>query len=349
MTRVPDSLMYTKGQEALNRSRDAMIRNQEKGLTGKRINRPSDDPVASMRVMQTQILEDRDATVTANLEVANGFLNLTDASLGELSEVLSRLKELSLQMSSSTNSTEDARASVQKEVDQLALRIVQIGNTRFGDRYIFAGHQTDKAPFDAQGNYYGDDGKIEIEMDRGQRIAVNMAGVVPFFGAPEISKSSTEMRQDPLKDKTPSVDGQLREPASIVAENMGLNPEEDPKKFDSLKEKLGVNLFGSVTQLSKALSEGNVLEINSAIDSLEKGYQQVLAARAQVGARQNILKLSLDSLESAKVTLAEVKSQAQDADTIQVYSDLAKNETVLKSTLEVNRKLLQPSLLDFLK
>ena len=59
--------------------------------------------------------------------------------------------------------------------------------------------------------------------------------------------------------------------------------------------------------------------------------------------------MSLDSLEANRVNLAEVKSAAEDADTLQVYSDLAKNENVLKASLEVNRKLLQPSLLDFLK
>jgi flagellar hook-associated protein 3 FlgL len=349
MTRVPDSLMYAKGQDALNRSRDTMIRNQEKGLTGKRINRPSDDPVASMRVIQTQILEDRDATVTSNLEVASGFLNLTDASLGELSDVLSRLKELSLQMASGTNSTADARESVKKEVDQLALRIVQIGNTRFGDRYIFGGHQTDKAPFDADGNYFGDEGKLEVEMDRGQRITVNVAGVAPFFGVSEITEEAQETRMNPLKDKVPSISGNLREPASIAAANQGIDPEEQPKEYEDLKNKLGVNLFGTIKQFSEGLANDNKVAITDAIDNIEKGFQQVLATRAQIGARQNILKLSLDSLDASRVTLAEIKSGAQDADTIQVYSDLAKNETVLKSTLEVNRKLLQPSLMDFLK
>jgi flagellin-like hook-associated protein FlgL len=68
-----------------------------------------------------------------------------------------------------------------------------------------------------------------------------------------------------------------------------------------------------------------------------------------VGARQSVLRLSLQSLDAAKVTNAELKSRAEDADTLQVYSDLAKNENVLKSSLEINKKLLTPSLLDFLK
>ncbi len=348
-SRVPDSLMYAKGQDSLNRARDKMIRNQEKGLTGKRVNRPSDDPVAAMQIMQTTILQSRDATVAENLEVANGFLNMTDASLGELTDVLARAHELSIQMSSSTNATEDARESVRKEVDQLLLRVVQVGNSRFGDRYIFGGFQTDRAPFDTSGNYFGDDGQFEIEMDRGQKIAINVLGMEPFFGVAQITQNAQTARKNPLQDSDPSIRGDIREPASIVAANKGIDPVEDPEAFESLKRKAGVNIFQVISDFSKGLETGERGLLNRAVEDLDRGYQQVLASRAVVGARQNILKMSLDSLEANKVNLAEVKSSAEDADTLQVYSDLAKNENVLKASLEVNRKLLQPSLLDFLK
>lgn len=349
-SRVPDTLMYAKGQDALNRARDKMIRNQEKGLTGKRINRPSDDPVAAMQVMQTSILQNRDATVAENLEVANGFLSMTDASLGELTDVLGRARELAIQMSSSTNSTEDARESVKKEVDQLLLRVVQVGNSRFGDRYIFGGFQTDKAPFDTQGNYYGDDGLFEVEMDRGQKIAINLLGMEPFFGVNQITQDAQNIRQDSQRDGLPSIRGDLREPASIIAANQGVDAVEDPAAYDAVKRKhKGINIFRAISDFSKGLENGETVLINQAVEDLDRGFQQVLASRAVVGARQNILKLSLDSLEANKVNLAEVKSSAEDADVLQVYSDLAKNENVLKASLETNRKLLQPSLIDFLK
>src|SRR5690606_27084236 len=133
----------------------------------------------TIQVIQTKTIGERDATVSQNLEVANSFLSLTDSALGELTDVLNRAKELAIQMASSTNQTADSREAVSKEVKQLGLRAIQIGNSRMGDKYIFAGYQMNRAPFDTEGNYYGDMGSFEIEMDRGQRIAVNLPGVSP--------------------------------------------------------------------------------------------------------------------------------------------------------------------------
>lgn len=348
-SRVPDSLLYTKGQDALNRARSTMIKNQEQAMTGKRVNRPSDDPDAAIRALQVRANIERDDTVSQNLEVANSFLSITDSSLAELTEVLSRAKELAIQMSSSTNATDDAREAVSKEAEQLFMRVLQIGNTRLGDRYIFSGFQTDRAPFDLDGNYFGDTGDFLIEMDRQQKLKVNVPGVLPFFGIDEITAESEEMRMDPSQNSVPSIASNVRNPASVLAANRQVDPEDNPEEYAVLQAKAGVNLFSAFKDFSQALSVGNQEDIHKSIDRFEHGFKQVLSARATVGARMNVLQLSLQSLDAAKGTNAELKSRAEDADTLQVYSDLAKNETMLQSTLDINKKLLTPTLLDYLK
>ena len=348
-TRVPDALMYSKGQESLNKTRNTMIKNQEQSLTGKKINRPSDDPMGKMQSLQISSIQQRDDTVASNLEVATSFLNVTDASLAELSDVLSRGKELALQMSSTSNQTEDARTAVAAEVDQLLMRTVQIGNTRLGDRYVFGGYQMNKAPFDSQGNYFGDAGKFEVEMDRGQRISVNVAGMIPFYGVDEIPNEAVEVRSHPGQDGQPSIPGTLRAPASIEAGNKGIDPKENPDEYATIEKKSGVNVFLAFKNFADGLKSGNLDAITKSVDSMETGFKQVLASRSIVGARLNIVKNSQDSIASARVNNAELKSKAEDADTLQVYSDLAKNETALRSSLEINKKLISPSLLEFLK
>lgn len=348
-SRVPDNLMYQKGQGSLDRARSTMIRNQEKALTGKAVNRLSDDPVAAMKISQMTSIMNRDEAVSSNLDVAQNILTMTDASLGELTDVLSRTKELAVQMASTTNQTEDARHAVMQEVDQLMLRCVQVGNTRMGDRYIFAGNQTDRAPFDQEGNYFGDDGLFEIEMDRGSRMAINVPGMVPFFGASEIPKAGSDARQSPQMNAEPTISAQLRSPASIEVANKGLDPEDDKDKIQEIQNKSGVNLFLEVKKFSDALKTGSVEGIHESIEKLDIGFKQVLSARAMIGARQNIVKISQDSLAGQKVNNTELKSQSEDADVLQVYADLAKNENVLKSSLEINKKLITPTLLEFLR
>ena len=349
--RVPDNLMYQKGQMSLDRARSNLIRNQEKAVTGKNVNRPSDDPVAAMQISQLNATMNRDHTIASNLDVATNLLSVTDTSLGELTDVLSRAKELAIQMSSTTNQPEDARLSVRQEVEQLLLRAVQIGNARLGDRYIFAGYQTDRPPFDEQGNYFGDAGVYEIETDRGSKVSINVPGIMPFFGVSEIPAESDELRQDSHQNNVPSISRDLRQPASIEIANRGLDPENDDDKaeVEELQSKGGVNVFFELKKFSDALESGKIEDIHTSIEGLDLGLRQAISSRAMLGAKQNFLKIAQDSLAGQEVSNTELKSQAEDADVLKVYSDLAKNENVLKSSLEINRKLITPTLLDFLK
>jgi flagellar hook-associated protein 3 FlgL len=345
--RVPDGLLYTKGADSLVRTRDKMVQNQEQATTGKRINRPSDDPVGIMKVIDLKAKDAREEAIQMNLETANGFLNIADTSLGELSEVLSRTKELALQMSNSTNFGGDVRESVSKEVEQLLMRAVQIGNTRVGDRYIFAGYQTNRPPFDPNGNYFGDTGEIHVELGRGQTMAINVPGVQPFFGISEVPQESESIRQDPSQNSLPTVSGDLRTPASVEASNRDVD--QDSPEYADIARRSGVNVFHAIRNFASALHQGNKVEVNATIDSLDQAFKQVLSSRSIVGARQNMLGLSQSSLESSRSNSASLKSAAEDADVLKMYSDLGKNENVLKASLEVNRKILSPSLLDFLK
>jgi len=350
-SRVPDNVLYQKGQISLDRARSNMVRNQEKALTGKAVNRPSDNPVAAMKISQMTSIMNRDETVSTNLDVASNLLTMTDASLGELTDVMSRAKELAVQMASTTNQNEDSRKAVVQEVEQLMLRAVQVGNTRMGDRYIFGGYQSDRPPFDHQGNYFGDAGLFEIEMDRGSKLAINVPGVLPFYGINEIPTKSAEDSQDPTLKSAPVISGLLREPANIEMNNLGLDPDEedDQGQISEIKSRSGVNIFLEINKFADALKTNDTQNLHMSIDRLDAGFKQVLSARAMVGAKQNIVRISQDALAGLKVNNSELKAQAEDADVLQVYADLAKNENVLQATLEINKKLITPSLLDFLK
>jgi flagellin-like hook-associated protein FlgL len=188
-----------------------------------------------------------------------------------------------------------------------------------------------------------------MEVGRGQTVSVNIAGVQPFFGSDQIPNVSEELRRDPKMRNAPTIGGDLRSPASIEAMNLGVDADSDPERMAQLEAKAGVNLFSAIKGFSQSLKDGNRVGVNTAIDDMEKGFKQVLASRSTVGARQNIVNLSNESLEITRANAAGQISSTEDADVLQVYSDLGKNENVLKASLEMNRKLLTPSLLDFLK
>ncbi len=60
---------------------------------------------------------------------------------------------------------------------------MQLANTRHRDRYIFAGFINNAAPFDAAGNYSGDNGDIAIAVGPNETVVINSPGDEVFKGA----------------------------------------------------------------------------------------------------------------------------------------------------------------------
>lgn len=350
MARVTDGLLYNKADRAMNRTRSKMLENQEQAISGKRINKPSDDPQGMVRAIGIKTKLDRNEQALKNMELANSYLSVTDSSLAELSNVLSRAKELAIQMSSSSNQSPDAMRAVQAEADELFYQALQIGNTRVGEHYVFAGFQTERPPFDEAGNFYGDLGKIEIEVQPGQRVALNVNGLRPFMGLNEIPSKVKDLGDD--SEEAEALGGKplsIREPANFVAERQGINAKDNPEEYAAIQANSGVNIFHSLKLFSEGLREGRVEIVNQTLDNIDKAFSQVLETRATVGALQNAVLTNTDLVDQQQVTNQLLRSNVVDADTTQVYSDLARNEALLNSTLESNKKLLTPSLLDFLK
>ena len=161
--RVSNNMNYeqVKGNIGKNRSEMAELQNQAASM--KRITKPSDDPVGTARMLGIRT----DKVVTEqhmkNLEMSKTFLNYSDSALGELTDLLAKAKELAIAQATDAGTNVQTRMAVATEVDQMFKDAISVGNSKFGERYIFGGYKTTHSPFDHEGNYHGDDGSIQIE------------------------------------------------------------------------------------------------------------------------------------------------------------------------------------------
>lgn len=131
----------------MNDSLTSLMELNIQAASQKRINRPSDDPVGTARV-----LGHRDA-ITAleqyktNAEDAKGWLNIADNTLIEVNTILTRFRELAEQTATGTVGA-DNREQVSYEARQLFDQLVNMANTQFEGKYIFGGHKTTTTPFE---------------------------------------------------------------------------------------------------------------------------------------------------------------------------------------------------------
>lgn len=174
--------MLSQVQHAQNR----MVEEQGHVATGKRINRASDDPVATGRVLGLLTRGANNSQYQRNVAVAGQDLAATEAALGAMHDLLARAHELTIQASNDSLGAGD-RAKIAVEVSEIISQAVSVANRQHGDRFLFAGHKTNVKPFteDVPANpatvtYNGDGGLIEREIAQGERIDVNFTGTQYF-------------------------------------------------------------------------------------------------------------------------------------------------------------------------
>jgi flagellar hook-associated protein 3 FlgL len=274
------------------------------------------------------------------------------------------VKELAVGQAGDASANEETRKVAATEIDQLLNQAVQIGNRKLGERYIFGGYKTTNAPFDRSGNYSGDSGEINIQINKDSFITINIPGERTFLGQgisesgiseedkniPRTSDDLIQRRQEQDKKLEEDTERGDQKPFRVYS-GLGRGLASVPEINNASQEikHSGINIFDTLKSLSVALKTNSKADVQVSLDILDKGLSQVIITRSQVGARVMALNSSLESLQKSVMDSRIKASQIEDADIFQLVSDINKSETALKATLESSGRLIQPSLLDFLK
>jgi len=163
---------------ALNKLRH--METQERVVTGKRVQKPSDDPLASTLARRERARHSRAETHIKATESVVADLQNADSALSHVGDILIRARELAVMASNDTYSADNRRATA-REVEKLREQVIALGNSRGeNDRYIFAGYRDDTAPFDPAGAYIGDGAVREVEVAPGVRQPTGVSGQATF-------------------------------------------------------------------------------------------------------------------------------------------------------------------------
>jgi len=110
-----------------------------------------------------------------------------------------------------------------------------------------------------------------------------------------------------------------------------------------------VNLFNVMKDLEISLRANDKEGVQESLNELDKALSQVVLARSQVGSRSMVIENYSQTLEKSKVDNQIAISELEDADVFQTVSDINKTESTLQATLQTSGKLVEKSLLDFLR
>jgi flagellar hook-associated protein 3 FlgL len=275
---------------------------QDQLATGKKINRPSDDPVIAMKgmVYRTNLTEVEQ--FKRNFSEAYNWIENSDAALDKATQALQRIRELVVQASNDTYEISQ-RAAISEEIKQLTEHLASIANTKVGDKYIFNGTDTLKQPVDLSQTppvVSKNTDEIKIELSKGIYIPVNV------------------------------------------------NP---TKIFNYDNTAKGNGLFSDLEFLNNDLNDATKSgkDISQYLSYIDQHINNLLSARAELGARLNRVELMEERIDQQEVIAHRILSDNEDADIERVITDLKTQESVHRAALGVGARIIQPTLLDFLR
>lgn len=145
--RVTQNTMYNKMVGNMQSTLGAYMESMEQGSTQKKINRPSDDPAGTYRVLTTRVDISNTKQLQENVDTAKGWLNLADDVLSrQATTAITGLKTLAEQASTGTYTAEQ-RMIMADQARQYFGQLINLSNTDFEGKSIFAGHKYDQSAF----------------------------------------------------------------------------------------------------------------------------------------------------------------------------------------------------------
>lgn len=198
--RVTQGMMSMQTLSNLNRNYSNMSKMENQISTGRKLNKPSDDPVGVTYALRYRAELASNEQFRANADSAVSWLDYTDSTMQQANEVMQRLKELTVQGSNGTL-PQSGLDAIKLEVEQLKEQMGNIGNAQIRGKYIFNGQNFDQVPYELSGTVMNfsqidtDSGAVKYAIGDQSTFQVNTAGS-EFFGSSTDSDNVFKVMDD---------------------------------------------------------------------------------------------------------------------------------------------------------
>jgi flagellar hook-associated protein 3 FlgL len=175
--RISTSYIQQQSVDAMLAQQKKLTDTQQQVSTGSRILSPSDDPVASVKILGLE----RDMSVNEqykeNATSAENKLSIAEGALTSAVNILQRIRELAVQALNDTNDA-NARAGMAAEMQELNEALVALANSKDSNgEYLFSGYQSFTQSFDPTSFAYGGDtGQRNIRVGSNYMVESTEAG-----------------------------------------------------------------------------------------------------------------------------------------------------------------------------
>lgn len=330
--RITNQMMSKSFLRDLGRNQNYMKKINDQLTSGKEIRRPSDNPFKVARSMQLNRDLGANTQYNENIKDTTNWLDTTDTALEQLGNSFQRFRELMVSAGNASYGSDEKKA-VKDEMNEKVNEIAQILNSSFDGKYIFGGTKVNSKPVGSSRNIETKNSYINLSGNDGEVLSLdnldeNVQNQINMIG----KKLNVEVSQ-------------------------GVTMEYSVSAIDILmfKDKNGGNvnvmnlLKGITDDIDSPNPDKSSKVTNEYIKSMDETITNLLKIRAEVGAKQNRMESAAGQNDEQNFNLKDILSQTEDIDFAEKNIEATVAQSVYMASLQVSAKIIQPSLLDFLR
>ena len=182
--KVSTSLFFDRSINQMVNGQSQLAKTQTRLSSGKEVVNPSDAPDKATAIQRLKSVLKKQDSFSSNIEGAKNRLIAEETALKGVNDVLTRIKELSIQAANGTLGPRD-KELVAIEVEGLTQDLLSLANTQdVNDNYVFSGSRVQVQPFQKHSSgdvtYFGDETRNEVQVSEQRYIRFNRTGTDVF-------------------------------------------------------------------------------------------------------------------------------------------------------------------------
>ena len=293
--------------------------------TGKVINTVSDDPHKAIKIMNINNEIKYTEKYNYNIDESVGWMNTTDGAIDNVGNLLGEIKETILKVGNGTYSQNEMK-SLNEDMNEKIKQLADTLNSTHGGKYLFGGSSVDDAPITVIEN---PDGTVKLEFSKDKN-------------------GQTIPNTDDLK-------------ADISS---GINIDYNISVGEILNIKDGngntVNLLDEINNLSTLMNDiangdeqtaakAKETLLNDTKGKIDTLFDHVVNERTSLGVRVSTAEKIKELNDEDILNIQDVLSKTQDTDVVEKFIELKSAEMIYQASIQVGAKLIQPTILDYIR
>ncbi len=286
--KTTQATVYRSLQNQLYKTQSYLFDLRMAAASGKRINKPSDDPAAIRPVLNARSQVQKSDRYLRTMGSASDRLDILDSHLGQIGNLMIRAQETTIAAGNGSAGPNDL-INYSDAIGHIKDELYALANSNINGKYIFAGFAEDTQPFPDStdpSNYQGDNGHMELEIAPGEKIQTNLTGDKLFQGTPgginlfqllddiqnDLASGDADAalsRLGDLKDATEQVSRQRSQMGNIAARVENAKGHMENIKID-------------MQEVLSRYEDADIIEVITALNQQELAFEAALNVTAKV-------------------------------------------------------------------